>query len=124
MPNCVFFSDEKNHSSIIEGIRHSKADKIIWKHNDLADLEAHLKKFDLKRNKIIVFESVYSMSGSISPINQICDLAKKYNAITFLDEVHAIGLYGHTGSGVAELYGCAHRVDYISGTMGKVSFIF
>lgn len=94
MPNIIYVSDEKNHASIIEGIRNSKADKVIWKHNDLEDLELKLSKIDINRPKCVVFESVYSMSGSVSMIKEVCALAKKYNALTILDEVHAIGLYG------------------------------
>lgn len=102
LKDVIYLSDEKNHASIIEGIRNSRADKVVWKHNNLADLEAKLQALPLSRNKIIVFESVYSMSGSISPIADIIKLAKKYNALTFIDEVHAIGLYGKRGGGVAE----------------------
>lgn len=105
MKNVIYLSDEKNHASIIEGIRNSKADKVVWKHNDIEDLENKLKKIPLERNKIIIFESVYSMSGSISPIHDVVKLAKKYNALTFIDEVHAIGLYGKRGGGVAEMLG-------------------
>lgn len=94
LKDVIYLSDEKNHASIIEGIRNSKADKVVWKHNDMADLEKKLKEQPLERNKIIIFESVYSMSGSISPIGEVIKLAKKYNALTFIDEVHAIGLYG------------------------------
>lgn len=101
MPDIVYLSDEKNHASIIEGMKNSRAEKTIWKHNDLEDLEKKLKKYDINRPKMIVFESVYSMSGNIAPIEEICNLAKKYNALTFIDEVHAIGLYGPRGGGVA-----------------------
>lgn len=105
LKDVIYLSDAKNHASIIEGIRNSRADKIIWKHNDLVDLEEKLKQLPLSRNKIIIFESVYSMSGTISPIKEIAQLAKKYNALTFIDEVHAIGLYGKRGGGVSEQLG-------------------
>lgn len=101
MPDIVYLSDEKNHASIIEGISNSRAQKKIWKHNDLLDLEEKLASLPFETPKCVIFESVYSMSGTIAPINEICDLAKKYNAMTFIDEVHAIGLYGARGAGVA-----------------------
>lgn len=131
MPNCVIFSDSLNHASMIQGIRHSGTKKIVFKHNDLADLEAKLQSVSPDVPKIIAFESVYSMCGSIGPIEEICDLAEKYGAITFLDEVHAVGMYGPNGAGVAEhLDYEAHqagkpkgtvmdRVDIITGTLGK-----
>lgn len=119
LPGCVYLSDEKNHASMIQGIRHSGARKMIWKHNDLEDLEAKLASLPLEQPKIIAFESVYSMCGSIAPIKEICDLADKYGALTFLDEVHAVGMYGATGAGVAEQYGLSDRVDIISGTLAK-----
>jgi len=128
LPNCVFLSDESNHASMIAGIRHSKAAKVIFKHNDLGDLEAKLASLPPDQPKIIAFESVYSMCGSIAPIEQICDLAEKYDAITFLDEVHAVGMYGPRGAGVAEHLDWARpagsrsvlsRVDIITGTLGK-----
>ncbi|NDF12259.1 MAG: 5-aminolevulinate synthase [Proteobacteria bacterium] len=119
IPNLVFFSDECNHSSMIEGIRHSRAEKHIFRHNDLAHLEELLKAEPLERPKVIVFESVYSMDADIAPIKEICDLAQKYNALTYLDEVHAVGLYGPNGAGVADREGLMPRIDIIQGTLGK-----
>jgi 5-aminolevulinate synthase len=131
MPNCVILSDSLNHASMIQGIRHSGTKKIVFKHNDVEDLETKLASLPLDVPKIIAFESVYSMCGSIGPIEAICDLADKYGAITFLDEVHAVGMYGPHGAGVAEhLDFEAHvegrpqgtvmdRVDIITGTLGK-----
>ncbi len=119
LPGCVIFSDEKNHASMIEGIRHGGGEKRIFRHNDIADLEAKLKQFPRGTPKIIAFESVYSMDGHIAPIDAICDLAEKYNALTYLDEVHAVGLYGPRGGGIAERDGVAHRVDIINGTLAK-----
>ena len=119
LPGVVIFSDEKNHASMIQGIRHGGGPKRIWRHNDLADLEAHLASFDRETPKIIVFESVYSMDGTISPIADICDLAKRYGALTYLDEVHAVGMYGAHGGGIAERDGVLDRVDIINGTLAK-----
>lgn len=119
LPNCLILSDEKNHASIIHGIRNSRAEKKIFKHNDVSDLEAHLKSVDRSRPKLVVFESVYSMDGDISPIKEMAELAKAYNALTFLDEVHGIGLYGERGAGVAEHLGVADQIDIIQGTFGK-----
>ena len=119
LPGAVVFSDEKNHASIIEGVRHGKSEKHIFRHNDVADLEAKLKKFPKGTPKIIVFESVYSMDGHIAPIAAICDLAEKYGALTYLDEVHAVGLYGPRGGGIAERDGVMDRVDIINGTLAK-----
>ncbi len=119
MPNCVMFSDEENHASIIEGIRRGGAEKHIYKHLDMQDLESKLKLVDLNRPKIIVFESVYSMDGRISPIKTICDLADKYNALTYVDEVHAVGLYGKRGGGISEQQQIAERLSIIEGTLAK-----
>ena len=131
LPNCVILSDSSNHASMIQGIRHSGAKKMVFKHNDVADLETKLASLPTDVPKIIAFESVYSMCGSIGPIEEICDLAEKYGAITFLDEVHAVGMYGPRGAGVAEhLDYEAHlagkpqgtimdRIDIITGTLGK-----
>ncbi|KAK9471048.1 pyridoxal phosphate-dependent transferase [Dipodascopsis tothii] len=132
LPNCVILSDASNHASMIQGIRHSGAKKMVFKHNDLIDLEKKLKTIPVETPKIIAFESVYSMCGSVAPIEAICDLADKYGAITFLDEVHAVGMYGPTGAGVAEHLDfeaqaknivsdrhIAARIDIITGTLGK-----
>ncbi len=119
LPDCIFFSDEKNHASMIQGMKNSNAKKVIFKHNDLSDLEINLKKYSKVKSKIIVFESVYSMDGDFAPIEKICDLAEKHNALTFLDEVHAVGIYGQRGAGVAERDGVMDRIDIIQGTLAK-----
>jgi 5-aminolevulinate synthase len=108
-----------NHASMIHGMKSSRAEKIVFRHNDLGHLEELLAAADPSRPKIIAFESVYSMSGDISPIAEIADLAKKYQALTYLDEVHAVGLYGPRGAGVAEERGLMDRIDVIDGTLGK-----
>jgi len=115
IPDLTYISDANNHSSIIQGIRHSKANKVIWKHNDLQDLEYHLQS--IKGPKCVVFESVYSMDGDIAPINQIIDLCNQYEAISYIDEVHGVGLYGKNGGGVCESVGA--KPDIINGTLAK-----
>jgi len=119
VPGTVVFSDEKNHASIIEGIRHGKCEKQIFRHNDFDDLESKLKKFPRSTPKIIAFESVYSMDGTIAPIAAICDLAEKYGALTYLDEVHAVGIYGPRGGGIAERDGVMERIDIVNGSLAK-----
>ncbi len=119
MPNCVIFSDEMNHASMIHGIKDSKCEKYVYRHNDTEHLESLLKSVDSKRPKIIAFESVYSMDGDISPIKETVELAEKYGAMTYLDEVHAVGVYGPRGGGVAEERGLMDRIDIIEGTFGK-----
>ena len=119
LKNCAIFSDEKNHASIINGIRNSKAEKFIFKHNDTNHLENLLKKVKIDRPKIIAFESVYSMDGDFTPIESFVKLAKKYNALTYLDEVHAVGLYGFSGGGVAQEQKIMGEIDIINGTLAK-----
>jgi 5-aminolevulinate synthase len=120
VPNIVFLSDSKNHASLIQGIRHSGAAKVIWQHNDMSDLAAKLAQVVAQnQTPCIVFESVYSMDGDVSPIADICDLAQRYGAITYIDEVHAVGLYGQHGAGYLEHLGLQDRVDIVNGTLGK-----
>lgn len=119
LENCVILSDSGNHASMIEGIRHSKAHKVIWNHNDVEDLEMKLRAIPAHYPKIVAFESVYSMDGDIAPIEAILDVAEKYGAMTYIDEVHAVGMYGKRGGGVSEELGLADRITLIEGTLGK-----
>ena len=119
LPGLIIFSDELNHASMIEGVKGARCEKHVWRHNDIEHLEELLKAAPIDAPKVIAFESVYSMDGDIGPIEAVCDLAEKYNALTYLDEVHAVGLYGLRGAGIAERDGLMHRVDIIEGTLGK-----
>ena len=118
IPGAVILSDEGNHASMIEGIRHSRADKALWKHNDWRDLDRKLKAVG-DRPKIVAFESVYSMDGDIAPIREIVEVCEAHGALSYIDEVHAVGMYGPRGGGVTEERGLAHRIDVIEGTLGK-----
>ena len=119
LPGLVILSDEMNHASMISGIQRARCEKRIFKHNDLADLEAKLQELPYDAPKLIAFESVYSMDADIAPIEEICNLADKYNALTYIDEVHAVGMYGPTGGGVCEERGLMDRIDIIQGTLAK-----
>jgi 5-aminolevulinate synthase len=119
VPSCLILSDQLNHNSMIEGVRQSKCEKQIFRHNDMGHLEDLLRAADADRPKLVVFETLYSMDGDVAPINRICDLAERYRAMTYADEVHAVGMYGPRGGGQAERQGAMARIDVIEGTLAK-----
>jgi 5-aminolevulinate synthase len=119
LPSCVILSDALNHNSMIEGVRRSSSEKRIWRHNDTAHLEELLAAEPPERPKLIVFEALYSMDGDIAPVNRICDLAERYRAMTYIDEVHSVGMYGPAGAGIAAREGVLHRIDVVEGTLAK-----
>lgn len=119
LPGCAVFSDAFNHASMIEGIRHSRAEKHIFRHNDPEDLDRLLSETDRERPRLVAFESVYSMDGDIAPIEEICEVAARHGALTYLDEVHAVGMYGPGGAGIAARDGVMHRIDVVQGTLAK-----
>ena len=123
LPNVEIFSDSGNHASMIHGIRTSRAKKTIYRHNDTEHLDKLLSQIPTESPKLVAFETVHSMSGNICPVEQLLHVCEKHNAFSFVDEVHAVGLYGHHGAGVAEKVGVMNRIDLISGTLGKVRYV-
>jgi 5-aminolevulinate synthase len=119
LPNCLILSDAWNHNSMIEGVRRSGAEKKIWRHNDVVHLEELLAAEPVDRPKLIVFEALYSMDGDTAPVSRICDLAERYDAMTYIDEVHSAGMYGPAGAGIAAREGVLHRIDVVEGTLAK-----